>query len=180
MTKHDVCNEYFMWLYDLVCSGRYFKTISYDKLFSLLHNTEFVYTIPKDANRAENGIELRYHFACEHPEIKDADLYLDGPCSVLEMMVALSVHCEEDFMDDPRVGNRTGQWFWCMITNLGLGTLYDSKFDEDYAIRVINRFLNRDYEPNGKGGLFYIRNCDIDLRDVEIYHQMCLYINSIS
>ena len=39
--------------------------------------------------------------------------YLDNKtCSVLEMMIALAIRCEEHIMDDPDVGNRTGQWFW--------------------------------------------------------------------
>lgn len=48
--------------------------------------------------------------------------YLDNrPCSVLEMIIALAIRLEEHIMDDPDIGNRTGQWFWDMIVSLGLG-----------------------------------------------------------
>ena len=82
-------------------------------------------------------------------------------------------------MDDPDVGDRTGQWFWSMITSLGLGSMTDDRFDWHYTHTVVTRFLNREYEPNGKGGLFTIRNCHRDLRKVEIWDQLCWYLGTI-
>ena len=104
---------------------------------------------------------------------------LDGPCSILEMMVALAIRCEEGIMDDPDIGDRTGQWFWGMVTNLGLGSMSDENFDRKYVDEVIERFLNRKYDPDGRGGLFRVRNCKYDLREVEIFHQLCWYLDNI-
>lgn len=98
--------------------------------------------------------------------------YLDNrPCSVLEMIIALAIRLEEHIMDDPDIGNRTGQWFWDMIVSLGLGSMDDSKFDKAHAIDVIRRFLDRDYGRDGKGGLFTIEHCRYDMRDIEIWYQ---------
>ena len=97
-------------------------------------------------------------------------------CSVLEMMIALSMRCEEQIMDDPDIGNRTGQWFWDMIDNLGLGNMSDSKFDSLYVDEVLQRFLNRDYKRNGEGGLFTINRRGLDMRSVEIWYQMCWHL----
>ena len=83
-------------------------------------------------------------------------------------------------MDNPRKGNRTKQWFWGMINSLGLGGMDDSNFDKDYVAKVVNVFLERRYEPNGRGGLFTIRNCKDDLRDVEIWCQLCWYLDTIT
>lgn len=83
-------------------------------------------------------------------------------------------------MDDPRKGDRTQQWFWGMVNSLGLGSMRDDIFDRGFVDYTINRFLNRDYEPNGKGGLFTIRNCDRDLRTVEIWYQLNWYLDTIS
>jgi len=145
-------------------------------LLSYLHDVEFVYSIPKDANRANDGIDLRYRYA--YDLLDDPRRELGGPCSVFEMMVGLAIRCES-FMDDTAYGDRTGQWFWGMITNLGLGHMTDSKFDEREADVIIDRFLNREYEPNGKGGLFTVRNYDEDLRDVEIWNQLCYYLDGL-
>lgn len=178
MRNERINNEYFEWMSDLVSNGRYSKHISYKKLLMQLHSIIFSYSIPKDANRAAEGVELRYRFA-RQIGYDDTPECLDGPCSVLEMMIALAIRCEENLMDDPGIGNRTGQWFWGMITNLGLGSMMDSRYDEEYVDYVITRFLNREYEPDGTGGLFRIRNCDRDLRRVEIWYQMCWYLDNI-
>lgn len=180
MIQDKINNDYFEWLYDSVCRKRYAKDISFRKLLMHLHRTEFIYTIPMDENRAENGLNLRYIFACEYDGCDDADSYIEGPCSVLEMMVALAIRCEKEIMDDPRVGDRTGQWFWGMIVNLGLGSMLDDRYDRDYVTDILDRFLHREYEPDGTGGLFRIRNCTEDLRKVQIWHQLCWYLDSIT
>ena len=77
------------------------------------------------------------------------------------------------------MGIRTGQWFWTMLTNLGLGGMTDDNFNRLIADKIISTFLKRKYDPDGKGGLFRIRNCDRDLRKVEIWRQLCWYLDSI-
>lgn len=176
-------NEYFEWLYGLVCDNKYPKSISYRKLLSRLHSIEFRYSVPKDGNRADDGVRLRYRFANItqiHEDLIETIVdELEGPCSVLEMMVALAIRCETDIMDDPKFGDRTKQWFWGMIVNLGLGSMSDTKFDRTEVDMIINRFLDRRYEPDGRGGLFRVRDCDRDLRTVEIWYQLCWYLDSI-
>lgn len=165
-------------VYDKESNLRFFG-----KLLSQLHNTYFRYSLDMDQNRAEDGISLRYRFALEHEDYRDdTDYVLDilvGPCSVLEMMIALALRCEENLMDDTTKGNRTRQWFWGMVVNLGLGPMTDDKYDDQYVDECLDRFLDREYDPDGKGGLFTIKHCDVDLRDVEIWRQLCWYLNSI-
>lgn len=181
MNRHEINNLYFQWLYDWVCDGRFHQDISYKKLLMHLHSTEFTYIIQKDQNRAEDGINMRYRFA------KTAGLNepvgfimdcLDGPCSVFEMMLALANRCEEDYMDDPAFGDRTVQWFWGMIANLNLGSMIDARYDKRYVDEVLYNFLHRKYERDGRGGLFRIRGCREDMRKVEIWHQMCYYLDT--
>lgn len=175
-------NEYFEWLYGLVCDTRRPKSLSYRKLLMHLHNTEFRYVIQRDRNRASDGIDLRYRFALEREHKYPTDQVmniLDGPCSVLEMMIALAIRCEETIMDDASIGDRTSQWFWGMVNNLGLGAMLDNRFERGEFDRIVNRFLDREYSPDGRGGLFRLRNCDRDLRTVEIWYQLCWYLDSI-
>jgi len=165
-------------MYQLVVDNRYSK--SYRKLFARLHDTEFTYTIPMDGNRAEDGIDLRYRFGREH-DYSDAmvDSFLDDrPCSILEMMIALSIRCEEHIMDDPDIGNRTGQWFWSMLVSLGLGSMDDRKFDRHRVDIILERFLDREYGRNGEGGLFTVNN-GRDMRRTEIWYQMNYYLSEI-
>ena len=170
---------YFNWIIDIVGGENQSEYMSFRRLLTRLHELEFRYVIANDANRADDGINLRYRFSYSNGCV-EAPSYLDNaPCSVLEMMVALAVGCEENIMSDTRYGNRTRQWFWGMIVNLGLGSQTDHNYDERYVDDRIETFLNRKYQPNGEGGLFTVRNCDRDLRNVEIWHQLCWYLDSI-
>lgn len=180
MTFEDRINdEYFEWLCELIDSGRFSRHVSYRKLLMRLHRIEFTWFIPRDDNRADDGIQLRRRYALQCEDMSLANCLM-GPCSVLEMMVALAIRCEETIMDDALMGNRTGQWFWGMIHNLGLTPMTDSKFDRDFVDETIDRLLNREYEPDGRGGLFTIRNCTHDLRTVEIWCQLSWYLGSIT
>lgn len=166
-------HEYFEWLCDVICHGRFAKAISYRRLLECLHSIEFRVVIPKDINRADDGIALRRrYYLITHDHVTDK-----RPCTVLEMMVALAIRCEESIMDNPDYGDRTGQWFWGMINTLGLSRMIDSQFDEDYVREKIDIFLDRKYEPNGQGGLFRIKHCGRDLREVEIWYQLCWYLD---
>ena len=189
MIEARIREEYFEWMCGKVCQfksirgnefyDRFADGVSFRKLLSYLHDVEFTWEYPMDRNRSDDGISLRDRFTYElnyEPYILD---YIDGPCSVLEMMIALAIHTEEDIMDDMRVGDRTGQWFWCMVVSLGLGGMNDRNFDKRTAEDTVARFLNHEYEPNGRGGLFTIRNCAYDLRDEEIHVQRNMYLNSI-
>ena len=175
----QVKNRYFEWPYNYACRGRISEHISYRKLFMNLHNTQFDFYIRNDVNRAMDGVNLRYRFGTVINDDKTFDI-LDEPCSVLEMILALAIRMEEQIMDDPSYGDRTQQWFWGMLSNIGISMMSDDIYDDKYVNDCIYRFLERRYESNGKGGLFYIRNCDQDLRDVEIWTQMCWYSNTIN
>lgn len=178
----NVKDAYFNWMYDTMCKNVCSNDISYMKLFRYLHSVPFTYDkdFTMDGNREEDGIDLRYRFAYDHLQINNAEKYITGPCSVLEMLVAFAIRCEECIMDDPKYGDRTSQWFWGMIKNLGLGTMSDNKFDKQYVEMVVRRFLDRDYEPNGKGGLFTIRGCTEDLRTIDLWCQLCWYLDTIA
>lgn len=180
MTYEDRVNdEYFEWLCELIDIRRFARQVSYRKLLMHLHNIEFTWFVPYDDNRADDGIKLRRRFGLVREDNRLAD-YIHGPCSVLEMMVALAIRCEETIMDDAQLGDRTGQWFWGMINNLGLNSMRDNRFDRDYVDEVIARLLNREYEPDGRGGLFTVKHCSRDLRTVEIWSQLSWYLGSIT
>lgn len=180
MTREEVLKRYFDWMCRLVCNREYPKK-SYNKLLNFLDSVEFTYIIDMDDNRATDGINLRYRYGYEENiDSRIIASYLDDhDCTVLEMMVALALRCEETIMYDPEYGDRTSEWFWVMIKNLGLDVMTNAYFDVDYSENVIDVFLNREYDANGRGGLFRINDVSKDLRDVEIWYQMCWYLNDL-
>lgn len=181
MTKNELNNAYFKWLYRLVCKDNRYKRLSYRKLLAYLYEVEFTYSIAMDGNRESDGIDLRYRFGYErgYDQHLIASYLDDSPCSVLEMMVALALRCEEHIMCDPEYGDRTGKWFWDMIKSLGLYFMDDAHFDREVAENFVSRFLNREYKRNGEGGLFTVQNGARDMRTAEIWYQMCWYLNDI-
>ena len=185
ISREKIVNEYFSWLCDIIHADRFKRAGSYSMLLSTLYNREFTWSPEyiSDADRAGDGMELRWRFACEtgrerlHEYVKEC---LAGPCNLLEMLVALSSRCEETIMDDPRIGNRPAQWFLGMLRSLGLSGFTDDRFDRHKIDRILSVFESRTYRSNGEGGLFTIRNCSEDMRCLTIWKQLCLYLDSIA
>jgi hypothetical protein len=173
MNSKKLVNEYFQWMYQLVDDKRYTGELSYWKLLDYLFSIDFIYSMPMDENRVGDGLFLRYRFGYEKGYSNDViERYVDiYPCSVLEVMIALAWRCEEQIMSDPEVGDRTALWFWTMIFNLGLDSMNDSQFDQEYVDDVITKFLNREYDHDGRGGLFIVNHSKYDMRDIEIWRQ---------
>lgn len=167
--------EYFEWMYQIVLGKGYRKLLSY------LYDIPFKFILDMDYNRICDGSDLRYKFGHDtHIHSRVIDLKLGNvECSILEVMVALSIRMEESILCDPDYGDRTSIWFWEMIKSLGLYHMDDDNFDERLVCVVIERFMDRDYEPNGRGGLFTVRNACCDMREVDIWYQMCMYVDNI-
>ena len=173
---NEILNDYFEWLCSIVKRDRVTKR-SYRKLLSFLHSEKFIYVDEYDSNRAADGEQLRWRYVYEAKGCEDI-LDCEEPCTVLEMLIALSFQME-NIMEGSDADYSVGYWFWMMLTNLELDKMIDSKFDKHEAYEKIHIFMHRDYEPNGIGNIFVIDNCRTDLRDVEIWWQMCWYLDSI-
>lgn len=181
--------RYFEWLLHFITSfddqyyGKY-----YQKLMKQLHEIEFIWdkNIDLDEDRATYGMDLRREFAdIEGIRLGENLEPLDGPCSVLEMMIALAIGCEnEDPMSDEEETrlNRTGTWFWNMVKNLGLYNNDDYNYSRELTKKNIDIFLYREYKRNGKGGLFTVskQHRDKDMREIDIWWQAMLYYDEIS
>ncbi|MCM1578801.1 MAG: hypothetical protein NC078_08400 [Ruminococcus sp.] len=179
MTRRELKADYFDWLYRLVCSPEDTGGHSYGKLLARLDQEEFTYIIGLDGNRAEDGMDLRYRFGyeCGIADSVTAAFLDDRSCSVLEMMAALSLRCEEHIMDDSESGLRPGRWFWKMIKNLGLYSMTDAHYDEETVNNALFVLLSHGYKSDGEGGLFTVKNPKSDMRTAEIWAQMMWYLN---
>lgn len=161
-------NEYFNWLCAKVTEG-YGNT--YIGLFRILYTTPFVWFVPGDKNRAEDGCELRMDFFREIQMPVDYS-WLEEPCSVFEMLVAFSRIAA--FQTD--IPNR--EWFVTFLTNLGLIEYRRvSESDKPIIEGILNTFLYRIYDPSGWGGMFPLRMPREDQRHVEIWYQFCAWVD---
>lgn len=181
MDRNEIKEQYFNWLYDLVYPWD--KDLNDDyrntKLLKFLFNTPFYSPIEMDNNRISDGLSLRTEFGDIFGyDDREIIVYLDDrQCSVLELMIGLAIRCEKQIMYDVAYGDRTSQWFKKMISSLGLNGMNNRQFDEMYVSEVMDKFINHDYEPDGRGSLFALSNPSRDMRDVEIWSQLCEYLN---
>ena len=162
---NDATSLYQEWLYSRIEFGENIQ--DYGQLLLYLSGVEFTWTIKHDGDRAEDGHYLRSEFG--------SDIDIPVYCSVLEMMIALAIRCDE-IIYDPEYGDRVGLIFWCMVDNLGLTEMDKFNFDKDFCDEVITTFLKRRYLRDGRGGLFVTRNPKIDMRKSEIWYQMGTWI----
>jgi hypothetical protein len=165
-----IFDDYYAWLLDKVKMphGEY---ENYSLLMQYLYTNDFRYFLIMDSNRAEGGLALRSIYADE------AGVYLedvkDGECSILEMLISLA---ENMHMNADRP---TSEWFWEMISNLGLLAYDDSSYDEIRVERILDRWMFREFDKSGHGSIFPIPNSyDLqeDMRGMEIWNQMNKYL----
>lgn len=175
MTKHEreAKRGYFEFLVNSV-SGDWMPTKKYTKVLNLLFEHPFRSTDGLDDYRAVDGIKMRFVYANDHPSPK-----LPAEASLLEVMVALAVRCEQDIAHDEELGDRTGQWFWSMIISLGFTNMDDVNFDYHKANLILKKFDGHGYEKNGSGGLFTVGDDKIDMRDLDIWYQMHKYLGEV-
>lgn len=182
----EILEDYFSWLCDIVHAND--PQDSFIELMRVLFNTDFYWVISNDINRAEDGKHLRVDF--ENQSLySDYSVIYKKPCSVLEMLIALSIRIDEEVMWNPDKGNRAVTWFWEMLENLGIAEIDDYSFCDPknrYQIEeVLEKFLSRNYDKDGFGCLFppnscYTSNLKVShkVSQTEIWYQMMDYMMS--
>lgn len=169
----DLNELYFGWLYSQVdYGGRRNSMTPYTQLMGMFHAKEFVWIVPNDDNRLEDGKELRGYFLQEEkvPERQIKD-FLHQPCSVLEVLIALSRRCAFS------TGHTAEWWAWKLITNLGLNKMKDplSPTKQQEVEEALDMLVWRTYKWDGEGGFFPLKFPNGDQTRVEIWYQMHAY-----
>lgn len=162
---------YFAWLYQLV-----HDRVDLTVVCRLMHQVEFTPLVPYDENRVAVAAGLRNEFQELSGSLgpgEAADLM--GPdASVFEVLIGFAGQA------DDMIALSLKSWFQIFTENLGL-----DRYDDEYLLRrstypvesIINKFNNRDYRPNGRGGIFPLKHPKHDQREVELWYQMGDYMN---
>ena len=167
-------DDYFQWLIEKV-KAHSPKRCNYLSLLKTLFTTDFVYIIERDKNRAGDGVGLREEYCYD----AEYDYYYDDyerPCSVLEMLIALSLRCERTITGEVD-NDHPERLFWLMIDNLGLGDMTDDNFDPLLTKQILKKWMTRKFKRNGEGGLFPLKKPFEDQRKVEIWFQLLSFVN---
>jgi hypothetical protein len=166
--------QYLRWLYSQVSVVRLKDPReTYWSLLRLLYKKEFIWLIPNDDNRLEDGRDLRMEFV-DQEELDDVDPdWLTMGCSMLEMMIGLSrrLNFEDEIFT-------VAEWFWELIANLQmrLADYWWKPNNYAYFNDLLDKVVWRTYRRNGVGGLFPLKHPEEDQRDVEIWYQLSAYL----
>lgn len=160
-------SNYMDWIIDLFDGGDHLC------LFRQLMTIEFRWTVLLDGNLLPCVRRFRDKMGKDY----------DGPRgkpTVLEILATLAVECEDKIMHNDDFGNRTTQWFWMMLYNLGVNTYDDIHYSDKIAEDVddkVNTFLDRAYDYYGEGGIFNVSKPYYDMRFVPLWEQLNWELN---
>jgi hypothetical protein len=162
---------YLSWLYGQVAIVRTRKSSNtYWELLKKFFTTEFVWFVPNDDNRAEDGKALRHEWIYESQTVLEDPEWMSLGCSFLELLIGVSRRL--DFETDQDVA----YWFWHLVDNLELRDYNDRNFVEQEVEDRIQAVIWRTYSRDGHGGLFPLKHTTRDQRRVEIWYQLSEYL----
>jgi hypothetical protein len=156
---------YFEWLESQVRTPR---THTFHDLLGEMHHFEFIWTVPNDDNRVEDGRDLRHEFfdGAEKTELAPYGI------TFLEVLVALSRRCAFT------AGGEPDAWAWKLIKNIHLNKMSDPLTHQ--RIRRVRETLYavtwREYGLDGDGGFFPLRYPKENQTKVELWYQMNAYV----
>lgn len=185
-TKTNNLSElYLVWLINLINADNY-KGKSYIKLCSLLNKVPFEPVIKLDENRLSDVQSLLREtyiqsqsdwYRLTNDDIMELPTW---PVSFLELIISLAMRMDLDFMREINGIDNTRIYFWVLVRNLGILEFDDEHWGEDAIISIVNRLnivQDRKYDFNGNGGLFPLENAEMDQRNVQIWNQLCQFVN---
>lgn len=172
MKYSSLWKQYYEWLLDKI--GLDERRKMYRRVLLLLHHKEFVAVLDMDQNRIEDGLYLRNIFK-EDAKNDNIGVLNENPCSVLEVLVALAIRIDEEYLGDPNHPHPE-IIFWEMFTNLGLDDFFNQDYDKEDVDYILENWMYRNYESNGDGSPFPLRQSEGDVRELEIWDHMQHYL----
>jgi hypothetical protein len=166
-------DQYLEWLYAQVASVKQKNpSRSYWTLMRQLYTKEYIWLVPNDDNRMQDGLDLRLEFMDEDVWSEE---WMSLGCSMLELFIGLSRRLAFEAEGEAR------DWFWQLLNNLDLSDLNDHIYHEgtrtvNRVDRILDNVIWRTYNKDGSKGLFPLKHPDEDQRDVEIWYQMSAYL----
>lgn len=162
MNKVDY--DYYEWLVKQVHipNGK-----TYRDLFEQMHNLEFVWTVPNDDNRVQDGVDLRTEFL----DGSHRHLMISG-ATFLEVLIGISRRLAFT------AGGEASYWAWILLKNLRLQKCSDPLTEVKIAKvkDILDAVIWRTYQRDGRGGFFPLQNPAEDQTKVEIWYQLNAYV----
>lgn len=147
---------------------------TYWDLLNVMFEKEFIFVVPMDDNRIADGLDLRVEFARER-RLRPYALNSLGPCSFLEVLIALSRHLAFT------AGGEAPGWAWQLLGNLELHRMTDplTRPKHRKVQEVMDTVIWRTYAPDGTGGFFPLAFSDDDQTKIELWYQLNAYVEEL-
>ena len=174
--SYETDDTYFAWLRSKIHSKTRPKAVStHNLLLHALHQTTYGWIFPMDENRLGEAKRMRSYYKNEVGTPAPNEAY-----SLLEVMIGLADRMEHEYLTDAEsYGDRTGVWFWNMVSSMNLMDYDDEHFIASEVEEKIGCMLGRGYASDGFGSLFFIPGVKRDMRKLQIWDQMLCYVSYV-
>jgi hypothetical protein len=159
----------------------YLEGEKYTLLLRDLLRIEYFGIVPNDSDRGQIGKSIRGYYSWDQGLPAQDLIDLEGPCTVLEMLVGLARDMADLALDGDDMGDFTVKLlFWEMVENLGLMRFKDDLYfingGYESVWKTVTRWLERYYSYDGRGSPFPLKNPQRDQRRVPIWLQANAYL----
>jgi hypothetical protein len=173
-SSDPLAEDYLRWLGQQMRDQDSAQGESFEGLFRIMFEKEFVPLIDHDDNRVIDGRDLRSEF-CYQNDLPTNYLNNTWPISFLEVLIGLSRRLA--FV----AGGQAPGWAWQLLGNLELTKMADplTRRKARQVETVLETCIRRTYTPDGQGGFFPLAWPDEDQRQVELWYQMAAYVGEL-
>lgn len=152
-------DNYYIWLCDLIDLETHSGN---SNLISFLYDTEFTWSVPRDNNRAHDGIDLRQDYISEY-QYDDGE-WVEDACSWLEMLIALARRIRVEIMPDFDIG--IDEWFWKIVH------IWGPNFEDE---KCVKKCVKNVCKTQNRG--FCVKNFEkTDISETDIWRQVQFWL----
>lgn len=184
-------HEYFEWLVSKVTSPAVPADTQARIVLQVLRDIRIKgLPMADDEPRLEDGKQLRTNFMDDTGmavhSYKDALEPGSGFCTVLELLVALSMRMDDIMRDPLDPCSSVPSWFWGMVSTMVGQPFYPCSYwalpastsTAAFVAESSMKFLGRQYDPTGHNGNIFIDMSGVDLRAIDMWAQACHFMSA--
>lgn len=135
-----VVSTYKEYLKKMVIDG---ETCCYNVLLKRLDLLPY-FSNGRNKDRYDDAEQLRIRYGDDNNIADILSYFSKEPITVFEVLLALSIRIEEKIMVDDKKGDRTSQWFWALVNDIGLCEYDDNNWDLDLIDNTIKEWMSDD------------------------------------
>jgi len=142
----------------------------WEAVFRAGFEVDYRWDIPIDEDRAIDGIAMRRYFEYDTGRLLPENVW-KKPCSMIEMIAALDIRGYKDLLSGYDNMSPEDIFLYNMHS---LGIKKRTKNEE-----IIKKKFLQEEKNDGEGGLFWVKNCEISVKEQEVFWKLTLALDEI-